>query len=114
MRAVSSANLTRMQLLSHIQKSAVYAVNRKGAKTVPWGAPVFEFNKDDLDSDDLRYTHCDLSVKYLIIQMTKLGGKSILISLRPKITGWMVLKAELKSKYNILAEFPYLLCSRCE
>ncbi len=41
-KAVSSANLTRghFELCDH--QSDVYSVNRNGANTVPWGAPVLQ------------------------------------------------------------------------
>ena len=41
-KAISSANLTRRHFELCDLLSDVYSVNRNGANTVPWGAPVLE------------------------------------------------------------------------
>ena len=45
--AVSSANLIRGQEGSLDLQSEVYRVNKNGARTVPWGAPVLDWRQWD-------------------------------------------------------------------
>ena len=50
-----SANLTTGHDSSVLLQSAVYSANKKGAKTVPWGAPVFVLIADDSNPFSLTY-----------------------------------------------------------
>ena len=49
---VSSANLMSGQDSSVDLQSEVYSVKRKGARTVPWGAPVLDVISEDVFPGD--------------------------------------------------------------
>ena len=53
--AVSSESFWRWQVAELCLKSAVYRVNRIGAKTVPYGAPVLQTTMSVTQSFDLTY-----------------------------------------------------------
>ena len=112
-KAVSSANLTRGHFELCYLQCDVYSVNRNGANTVPWRAPVLEKITFEI-LDLLILTYWERLVRYSSVQQISPHGALMSNNVLTMRCGWMVLNAEEKSKNITLAELPNLVRSRWE
>ena len=77
-------------------RSSTYREKRTGLSTQPWGVPVEEVREEDSSLEVL--THWDLSSKKPSVQLIMFGWSVVWTSLLIRISGLIVLNAEVKSK----------------
>ncbi len=97
---VSSANFRNFTEGSLDVQSLVSREKSTEGRTQPWGAPVLIIRV--LDENFPSLTSCYLSVRKLVIHWQMEVGTERCVSLFWRVSGMMVLKAELKSKNRIL------------
>ncbi len=102
---VSSANFRSLTEGSLDVQLFVYREKSNGERTQPWGAPVLIVRVPDENFPS--FTACCLSVRKLVIHWQMEVGTESCVSLFWRVSGMMVLKAELRSTNR----FPGL--SRC-
>ena len=106
---MSSAYLTKLILFYDDFKRFVYIMNRNADNTQPCGEPVLSVIIPDKMLHNL--TRCFLSVRKSIINEHSDDDAPMSINSLIRISGFIVLKAELKSMNRVLTY--ELLFSRC-
>ena len=95
--SVSSANFTTGHDSSVLLQRAVYSANKEGAKTVPWGAPVFVLIA--VDSNPFSFTYWSIFVRH---QMQGLFRQHLAFSLNLKVSSTRLWLQLISAPGNVL------------